>query len=611
MHRTTSLICLGLILAATGTTDRIAEAQDRSRARQSVNDQSGRVIWDYRDSAPSKVSLIDYHTWLLDYCRSQKPARLVLYVTTPAIPNHGYCDFYDPTAAPKVGTDLNLVGFLQTMGSESDLQSIDVELLADHSSFKPSNNNPCSSWSGASVTPMVGTLAAPPLPTAKWGKCSGCAADRTVMGLLLNWFGTLASQPSLANGALKGLTIDPEVAGGGSELYLQLALWMDMYRTSGPPAMRDMRLGISVGVESHTFAKLLTGDFPLISSYSVTPYDGVTYLDATRTLTYRTGTTAPLIDSVYLQVYDACAYDKTTNALKGGSFFRWMCAGGADSGVTPTPIGAVSPWTTGPETSANILASTLRRRPRLPGEGMISTVADANIPNPDGNPGGVVLTGSGTRFSLWEQYTRLQLMDGTTPIPPSPEVWSLATPTTNDLTADVVGPRIDQPTLLPYRYTEISIDYSSPIVTADQVDRFWFLFSAEKAATTTPFFGYWTYPNFEAFLNSFSTAVLVPANAPFASALSPTVLPIVKPLQLGIYDLFNASRHWGQPFYSGTAYPSSFYQPEDLNEDGRIDGQDIGGLITTWGTNSITADLNRDGVVDHLDLGELLDAWEN
>ena len=118
-------------------------------------------------------------------------------------------------------------------------------------------------------------------------------------------------------------------------------------------------------------------------------------------------------------------------------------------------------------------------------------------------------------------------------------------------------------------------------------------------------------PNFEAFLNSFSTAVLVPANAPFASALSPTVVPIVKPLQLGIYDLFNASRHWGQPFYSGTAYPSSFYQAEDLNEDGRINGLDLGRIIATWGTTSGSSDLNRDGVVDHLDLDELFDAWGN
>ena len=98
MRRTTAMVLSGIVVLSTGIGDHIAEAQERARTRPQANDQSGRVIWDYRDSAPAKVSLIDHHTWLLDYCRSQAPARLVLYVTTPAIPSHGYCDFYDPIA---------------------------------------------------------------------------------------------------------------------------------------------------------------------------------------------------------------------------------------------------------------------------------------------------------------------------------------------------------------------------------------------------------------------------------------------------------------------------------------------------------------------------------
>lgn len=47
----------------------------------------------------------------------------------------------------------------------------------------------------------------------------------------------------------------------------------------------------------------------------------------------------------------------------------------------------------------------------------------------------------------------------------------------------------------------------------------------------------------------------------------------------------------------------------DLNEDGVVDGADLGMLLGQWGPGEAPADLNADGVVDGADLGALLGAW--
>ena len=575
----------------------------RTPQRRAATGQSSRLIWDYRDTAPSKVSLVDYHHWLLDYCRSETPERLVLYVSSPQIADQTFCDFYDPTAASKIGTaDLNLVGFLSTMSTESALQGIEVELLADASSFNPTNDTACGGWTPNPATPTVGSIAAPTLPSRGWGPCTSCAADRTAMGLLLDWFGTLAAQSAVAGGVLKGLTIDPESSRnpGGNEYYIELGLWMDMYRTA-TTAMQDIRLGMTVGVESHTFGKLVNTDFPVPAGYNVSTYDA-TYLGTDRRLTYRSGDASPLVDSVYLQVYDECLVQG--GVLQPGSFYQWMCSGGADSGVAPTPIAPVAPWSTSAETAANILAATLRRRPEQPGPGTITATADAGVPNPvEGNPGGADLVGNGTRFTLWPPFARMQLVDGATRIPASPASWNLMNAATSDTSAQVNGLQASGGPF-PYRYTELSIDYGAPTVAADQVDRFWFLFSAEKT-TDTPFFGYWTYADFESFLAAFDATTGTAANAPF---VSPSGAAIPKPLQLGIYSLFEASRSWGADFYD-TPYPGSTFLRADLDDDGRIDGRDAGRLLAMWGTGDRLADLNRDGIVDELDLESMLASW--
>ncbi len=50
-------------------------------------------------------------------------------------------------------------------------------------------------------------------------------------------------------------------------------------------------------------------------------------------------------------------------------------------------------------------------------------------------------------------------------------------------------------------------------------------------------------------------------------------------------------------------------QPADFNNDGVVDGNDLGILLSEWGPGMSRADLNRDGAVDGTDLGMLLAAW--
>ena len=55
------------------------------------------VMWDYRGTSPSHKPLPDYHEWLLEYCKTNTPERLVLYVSSPCI-DTDFETFYDPEA---------------------------------------------------------------------------------------------------------------------------------------------------------------------------------------------------------------------------------------------------------------------------------------------------------------------------------------------------------------------------------------------------------------------------------------------------------------------------------------------------------------------------------
>ena len=47
----------------------------------------------------------------------------------------------------------------------------------------------------------------------------------------------------------------------------------------------------------------------------------------------------------------------------------------------------------------------------------------------------------------------------------------------------------------------------------------------------------------------------------------------------------------------------------DVNDDGRVDGADLGIMLGAWGTSSPRYDFNRDGTINGADLGGLLGAW--
>jgi 5'-nucleotidase len=50
-------------------------------------------------------------------------------------------------------------------------------------------------------------------------------------------------------------------------------------------------------------------------------------------------------------------------------------------------------------------------------------------------------------------------------------------------------------------------------------------------------------------------------------------------------------------------------RPADFDGDNAVDADDLGVLLSEWGTPSARSDLNRDGIVDGNDLGQLLAAW--
>ena len=52
------------------------------------------------------------------------------------------------------------------------------------------------------------------------------------------------------------------------------------------------------------------------------------------------------------------------------------------------------------------------------------------------------------------------------------------------------------------------------------------------------------------------------------------------------------------------------FLPEDFNQDGMVNGSDLGLLFAAWGEcNGCPEDLNGDGLVDGSDLGLVFAAW--
>ena len=64
----------------------------------------------------------------------------------------------------------------------------------------------------------------------------------------------------------------------------------------------------------------------------------------------------------------------------------------------------------------------------------------------------------------------------------------------------------------------------------------------------------------------------------------------------------------GVPFTKDWVYTVEVDPWGDLNDDGDIDGYDLGMMFSQWGMNGV-ADFNSDGIVDAEDLGILLTNW--
>ncbi len=55
--------------------------------------------------------------------------------------------------------------------------------------------------------------------------------------------------------------------------------------------------------------------------------------------------------------------------------------------------------------------------------------------------------------------------------------------------------------------------------------------------------------------------------------------------------------------------PTPTVCPADLNNDGQVDGADLGLLLAAWNSNDANADLDGSGLVDGADLGLILASW--
>ena len=125
----------------------------------------------------------------------------------------------------------------------------------------------------------------------------------------------------------------------------------------------------------------------------------------------------------------------------------------------------------------------------------LTNPATANDQNVCTSPGGVDLIGTNTDFRLWPADARVHLFDPSTGdiVPPEPmewknfHPWSTNLPATDDCKApwpqtdathvSLNGAQVSQATPLPYRITELVMDYRVPGVSQKMAGRFWFMLS--------------------------------------------------------------------------------------------------------------------------------------
>jgi hypothetical protein len=90
-----------------------------------------------------------------------------------------------------------------------------------------------------------------------------------------------------------------------------------------------------------------------------------------------------------------------------------------------------------------------------------------------------------------------------------------------------------------------------------------------------------------------------------------TVVGVVDPVMQEEFIIVNAVSGTGAAIanFSAVSRIDIADCPADFNDDGAVDGNDLGFLLASWGATGGSADLNGDGTVDGNDLGLLLAAW--
>jgi len=555
----------------------------------------GLVMWDYREGsscANSPLGLSGYHDWLLTYLARNSPSRLVLYVTDPQQTSEDGI-FYDPTAAPTT-SPLNFVGFLKAVAALP--KHPDIEVIIDRSSYLAPGGcavvcQPVAGWQ----PPLTNPPACIKLPES-WQK----------LPLALSWFTTLCNNSEVAAaGVLKGITIDPELTHSpscgdtGSIAYQNIVCWLDWAKRQST-LTQSLRIGLTVEVDAHTFAKLNTMTFPapvgmsgVMNCSGVSP-DTLCGMLVNGFPSWRAADSHqadPLLDSVYMQAYVACATGTTPS---NSAYYRWMAQNGC-TGVTPTPVDAT--------TSAAMFGKSLIGIPYAPGTGTITITATNPATQNQFGSNEMNLNGVGTDFTLLEEFTRISTPTGT-------DVWKLegtsSASTSNPATASaglVYGSQAILQTPSPWVFTELPMNWQVPPVSVESPQRIFFLFSAEHTQAL-PFMGYWTLENFQNFFSQASSNLNTSSQMSIYQTDSGAGIGVPK-TNYGIYSLKQACNAWPSlGAYPGGECAVSTTMQGDFDGNGRVDHADLVMLLMMLGTPE--GDLDGDGDTTFGDLSLLL-----
>ena len=550
------------------------------------------VMWDYRNTSPSHTPLPDYHEWLLGYCKINTPERLVLYVSSPCI-DTDFGTFYDPDATASAATPPpNFISFLDQLKKQSETSSLDVEILFDRSSF-PMTGPSTACWTGsASSHPSL------PLPP-QW---SGLA-------LGLDWYGDVLGNASLVANPISGLTIDPELNKNATHpgvpgatciavpdkyrvqtSYQQLIDYVDNWRVLN--GHQGKTSGMALEVDSSGFAKINASDFPMSTELMELVNANASFeLNHCRLSNqypaWRPNVASPLLDRVYLEVYVGCDRNKHTQAIyQASSFWRWQSSDGCDDGQVPTPRS--------PASAAEALRLNMTQLPGSPGPGQLVAKETSATPNH------IKFTGTDTMFLNWADYTRVCAVNtngSTIPTAAFGGAWKFRVSAQNTNTSAFgSGPHVDTAgQSLPYRYSELVMDWKYPKMTAAMASRICLVFSAEKNVLL-PFFGYWDLSEFYAFIDEFQLQTNA-SDADHSIYQAMNGDPLAAPPNWGIYDLQTAVTAW--PVLG--VYPTAELDCRgDINLDRRVDLDDLLLLVHLWGM--VGGDANDDDQTDVEDL---------